>query len=330
MERGSWECGGRGPAGGVDGRRTVTARSGAVEELAEYQEAGDDLPPLGCHALVFAGGWSEEECRRTVGLSHELGYDIVEVPLLNPGTVDAAMTKAVFEEYGVAPTTSLGLSEGADVNSEDRETVANGEALLDRALAVTHQIGAEYMVGVIYSALKKYPGPCSPAARRNVVRAMRNLADKAADRNVTLGLEVVNRYETNVANTAGEGLALLAEIDRPNVALHLDTYHMNIEESSLSNAIRLAGDKLGYVHIGESHRGYLGSGNVDFKEVFRALVAAGYAGPMTFESFSSEVVSPDLSNALCVWRNLWSDSVDLAGAANNYMAQEWTAASKLV
>ena len=76
---------------------------------------------------------------------------------------------------------------------------------------------------------------------------------------------------------------------------------------------------MGFVHIGESHRGYLGSGNVDFDTFFAALKEVKYQGPITFESFSSAVVDPALSNTLCVWRNLWSDSDDLAKKSLDYM-----------
>jgi D-psicose/D-tagatose/L-ribulose 3-epimerase len=94
---------------------------------------------------------------------------------------------------------------------------------------------------------------------------------------------------------------------------------MNIEEDGMSQAVLDAGDALGYVHIGESHRGYLGSGNVDFDTFFTALKKINYSGPITFESFSSVVVDPALSNALCIWRNLWEDSDDLASHALKYM-----------
>lgn len=79
-----------------------------------------------------------------------------------------------------------------------------------------------------------------------------------------------------------------------------------------------AGDKLGYMHIGESHRGYLGSGTVDFDALFRGRARVGYDGPVVFESFSSAVVNADLSNTLAIWRNLWEDSGDLAAHANRY------------
>ena len=94
---------------------------------------------------------------------------------------------------------------------------------------------------------------------------------------------------------------------------------MNIEEDGMEKSVIAAGDKLGFVRIGESHRGYLGSGNVDFDTFFAALKKINYQGPITFESFSSAVVDPALSNALCVWRNLWSDSDDLAGTALSFM-----------
>jgi D-psicose/D-tagatose/L-ribulose 3-epimerase len=133
-------------------------------------------------------------------------------------------------------------------------------------------------------------------------------------------LEVVNRYESNVVNTAAEMLRLLDDTGTA-VGVHLDTYHMNIEEDGFVKPVELLGDRLGYVHIGESHRGYLGTGTIDFDAFFGAVVASGYDGPITFESFSSAVVHPDLSNNLAVWRNLWSDGDDLARHAREFMVR---------
>jgi D-psicose/D-tagatose/L-ribulose 3-epimerase len=121
-------------------------------------------------------------------------------------------------------------------------------------------------------------------------------------------------------------MELLADANHPNLYVHLDSYHMNIEEPSMEMAVRLCGEKLGYVHLGESHRGYMGSGSVDFEGLFRGLAEIDYRGPITFESFSSAVVSEDLSNNLCVWRNLWSDSSDLAEHAQGYIDTHWSAA----
>jgi D-psicose/D-tagatose/L-ribulose 3-epimerase len=102
---------------------------------------------------------------------------------------------------------------------------------------------------------------------------------------------------------------------------------MNIEEGFVGQAIERCGDRLGYFHVGESHRGYLGTGTVDFAAVFRSLARIGYDGPIAFESFSSAVVDPVLSNVLGVWRNLWSDGYDLARHAKAFMEAQRLAAS---
>lgn len=276
---------------------------------------------LGGHALVWTGDWTAAGARKAISGAKLAGYDYIEVALLDPWKIDVAMTRDLLAEHGLRAHASLALSAATDVTSTDASIVRTGDELLRRAVDVLHGLGGTELCGVIYSALRKYPGPASLQNRANAVSAMQRLADYAVDKGININLEVVNRYETNIINTGAEGLELLDEIDRPNAHLHLDTYHMNIEENGMSEAVLLAGDRLGFVHIGESHRGYLGTGNVDFDTFFATLKEVGYSGPMTFESFSSAVVDPMLSNALCVWRNLWSDSNDLASHARKFMAE---------
>jgi D-psicose/D-tagatose/L-ribulose 3-epimerase len=276
---------------------------------------------FGGHALVWAGDWSPVGARAAISGAARAGYDYVEVALLDPWSVDTAMTKDLLAEYGVRAHASLGLSFDTDVTSTNPAVVAKGDELLRKATDVLHALGGTELCGVLYSALGKYPGPASKESRANSVSAMQRLGDYAADKGITVSLEVVNRYETNIMNTGLEGLAFLDEVNRSNVLLHLDTYHMNIEEDGMEKSVIAAGDRLGFVHIGESHRGYLGTGNVDFDTFFAALKKIKYQGPITFESFSSAVVDKALSNALCVWRNLWSDSDDLASTALKFMKE---------
>jgi D-psicose/D-tagatose/L-ribulose 3-epimerase len=274
---------------------------------------------FGGHALVWAGDWSAEGARAAISGAARSGYDYVEIALLDPWKVDTAMTRDLLAEYGVRAHASLGLSPTTDVTSTDASIIAKGDELLRKATDVLHELGGTELCGVLYCSLGKYPGPASRENRANSVAAMQRLSDYAADKGINVNFEVVNRYETNIMNTGIEGLAFLDEVNRPNTFIHLDTYHMNIEEDGMEKSVTAAGDKLGFVHIGESHRGYLGSGNVDFDTFFAALKKINYQGPITFESFSSAVVDPALSNALCVWRNLWSDSDDLASTALSFM-----------
>ena len=274
---------------------------------------------FGGHALVWAGDWSEASARKAAVSAKKAGYDYIEMLMIEPEKIDVAMTKAVLSEYGLFATASLGLSPETDVTSTNPSIVKKGDELLRKVVDKLHAIGSTELCGVIYCSLGKYPGPASAENRANSISAVTRLADYAADKGININLEVVNRYETNIMNTGKEGLKFLEAVNRPNAYLHLDTYHMNIEEDGMSQAVLDAGDALGYVHIGESHRGYLGSGNVDFDTFFSALKKINYSGPITFESFSSVVVDPALSNALCIWRNLWEDSDDLASHALKYM-----------
>src|SRR5690606_34002433 len=219
-----------------------------------------------------------------------------------------------------------GLAFDADVSSDDPEVVARGAAILQDSLEVVAGLGGSVLTGALYSALGKYGRPLTSAGRANVVAVLRDLAREAAGRDVTLGLEICNRYETNVINTARDALRLADDIGEDNVMIHLDTYHMNIEESDFVTPVLEVGDRLGYVHIGENHRGYLGSGSIDFPAFFHALATIGFDGPITFESFSSAVVSPTLSNDLAVWRSLWTDGDDLARRAHQFIETHLAAA----
>jgi D-psicose/D-tagatose/L-ribulose 3-epimerase len=148
---------------------------------------------------------------------------------------------------------------------------------------------------------------------------LQELAAEASNLGMTLGLEVCSRYETNVINTTPEALRLADDIGADKIVIHLGTYHMNIEEDDFVRPVLQVAERLGYVHIGENHPGYLGSGHRDFPAFFHALADIGYTGPITFESFSAAVVSPTLSNDLAIWRNMWDDGPVLAAHAYTYL-----------
>jgi D-psicose/D-tagatose/L-ribulose 3-epimerase len=271
----------------------------------------------GIHALVWTGGWSPDEARNAIASTAEAGYDLIEIAPIDPTAFDADMTARLLEEYGLQVSASLGLSEDTDVSSEDPDVVARGRERLATALSVLRDSGGTVLCGVLYSKLGKYAGPATDKGRANSQEAIAWLADKAASSGITLALEFCNRYETNVLNTTQETLDFIRAVDRPNVMAHLDTYHMNIEERSFAEAVQAAAKagRLGYVHLGESHRGALGTGTIPWPEFFAALVGVGYQGIVTFESFSSKVVHRTLSNDLAIWRNLWTDNQALARAA---------------
>ncbi|AZZ56545.1 sugar phosphate isomerase/epimerase family protein [Rathayibacter iranicus] len=275
--------------------------------------------PLGVHALVFAGGTTPDEVTATIEQTKAAGFDLLELSLHDVANLDTDSARAALEANDLGIVCSRGLAFSADVSSDDPDVVARGATLLADSLETTHALGGTHFTGALYSALGKYSAPLSAAGRANVVSVLTDLAAEASGKGMTLGLEICNRYETNVINTAADALRLADDIGADNVLIHLDTYHMNIEEDDFFRPVLLVGDRLGYVHIGENHRGYLGSGHLDFTSFFHALAAIDYRGPITFESFSSAVVSPTLSNDLAVWRNLWNDGPALARHAHAFL-----------
>lgn len=274
---------------------------------------------IGAHAQVFTGALDEEGITRAVTAARNAGYDLLELPLMDPARFDRALAARLLAAHDLEATASLGLTAATDLTSPDPAARRAGEELLGTCIEIVHALGGAHLTGVIYSAMQKYAAPATEEGVAASAAALRRLADRAERRGVRLGIEIVNRYESNVLNTARGGMAFLERIGHPGVDLHLDTYHMNIEESDLLQPVLEAGTSLGYVHIGESHRGYLGSGTVDFPAFFRGLARTGYNGPVVFESFSSAIVSAQLSNTLGVWRNLWDDSDDLAAHANRFI-----------
>ncbi|PSJ50752.1 sugar phosphate isomerase/epimerase family protein [Kumtagia ephedrae] len=283
---------------------------------------------LGVHALVWEAGWSNDECARAIAKTAEVGYDFIEASALDPRSFDVDFTRRQLEKNGIGINFSLGLDADTDISSGDKEKAARGRRRLEDALTLARDTGATHVCGILYSAFQKYSVPTTAAGLAMAVDVLGEVAEIAARSDITIGLEVVNRYESNVLNTASQGVELCKRIGAPNVKVHLDVYHMNIEESDIGAAIAETGDYIGYFHTGDSHRGYLGSGSIDLAGVFRALVRTGYQGPIAFESFSSRVVGQPLEGILGIWRNLWEDGHDLASHALLYTKAQLKAAQE--
>jgi len=277
---------------------------------------------FGVHALVWSGSWGAKECDYAVSSTKEAGYDIIELPAFSPADMDIAAIQKALEAHEVEATCSLGLGFDNDINSADADSVARGEQTLNDALSMVRDIGGTYLGGVVFSALGPYLEMPTQKGRENSQAVIGRLADRAKASGITVGLEFVNRYESNLLNTSAQTVEYIKEVGSDNLVVHLDSYHMNIEENNFRDPVFDAGDLLGYVHIGENHRGYLGQGHVNFPELFTALADADYDGVITFESFSSKVVDPELSTILRIWRNMWENSMDLAVQARRFMGEQ--------
>lgn len=234
---------------------------------------------LGVHAGLWVADWSPESARFAIAGSAAAGFDLIEIPVVNPRTTDLQHTSSVLAEHSLTSVVSLALDRHSDINTEDPELSARGERRLMDAVRFARDTGSTYIGGVVYGAMMKYDHAGSPAARENSLTVLRRVADAAAASGITLGMEYVHRYESNLLNTAAQTVQFIQDLGAPNVVLHIDTFHVNMEEVSQAAAVRDAGPLLGYIHAAENHRGELGRGSIDWLGLFAELHHAGYSGP---------------------------------------------------
>ncbi len=254
------------------------------------------------HAYAWTSSWSNADLW-IVDHAAELGLDAIEIPLMEPEKVDPRAIAERAAGAGLDVLTSLALPEGADPAHEDEAVRRRGLELLTRCIDLTADMGAAVFTGVVYSAIgrriERRPDEADYARAAVVLKAA---ARHARTRGVTIGIEPINRYETFLVNTTGQALRLLELIDEPNVGLHLDAYHMNVEEDDFYAPTLAAAPYLVHFHMSESHRGIPGGGTVDWDAVVRALADGAYSGTVGLESFVG--IAESMKAATCIWRDL--------------------------
>lgn len=265
------------------------------------------MPEFGVHAFVWTGEWTTERGNAAIEASAREGFDFIEIPLLDPDAFDAASHRRALNAAGLRATCSLALPARLHLPAHPREA----NAFLRRALERTDQVGARTLAGCLAYALGELTGaPPTPAERATVVDVLGEVAEVARGYDITLALEACNRYETYLYNTLADTRDTIRAVGAPNLKLHADTYHMNIEEEGFSGPFRACADVLGYVHMSESHRGLVGSGTVVWDDVWRGLKDSQFGGPLVLESFAA--INPALAAATCLWRAPKHDSLTLA------------------
>jgi D-psicose/D-tagatose/L-ribulose 3-epimerase len=252
---------------------------------------------FGVHTAMWAMEWNQEAAEFAIpeAVKHEI--DFLEITMLDPESVDAEHTRSLLERHQVECVCSLGLP-------LDKLPTNNPEGALDflrMALDKSHAIGAKAMSGVLYGAIGQRTGVAPTEAEKNATaRVVQEAAAYAESLGMDYGLEAVNRYENHILNTAEQAVEMVERVGASNVFVHLDTYHMNIEEKGIANGILRAREHLKYIHLSASDRGTPGADTVAWDEVFAALAAIGFKGGMAMESFIT--VPPQIASALSVWR----------------------------
>ena len=247
-----------------------------------------------------------------------LGFDLVELPARYLYKLDDAGLAAIRESakrHGVVLTAGLGPPKDQCLASPDEAVRRAGRDYFKQTLTALAKLDIHAIGGALYSHWPiDYSQPVDKAAdRARGIEDIRVIADFARDLGINLCMEVLNRFENHVLNTAAEGVAFVEEVGKPNVKVMLDTFHMNIEEDSFGQAIRTAGRHLGHFHIGENNRRVPGKGHIPWSEIAEALRDIGYQGTVVMEPFVK--TGGTIGQDIRVWR-------DLSGGASEAQLDE--------
>lgn len=261
---------------------------------------------LGIFTNFWEKNWNFDHIKY-VRKARRIGFDILEFqaqPLLEMSKERMREIRKAADDEGIELTYSLGLDPRYDVSSADEKVRLGGIDYLKRIVEHVGFMGGKIISGVSYAGWGSpnyVVDDKTPIVERSL-DSMRQIVKTAEDHDVVYCVEAVNRFEGCVINTAREALDYIAQVDSKNIAVLLDTYHMNIEENSIGDAIRLVGDHLGSFHTGDNNRRCPGRGHIDFDEVFGALADIGYKGRIVSEPFVQ--MGGEVGRDIKVWRNL--------------------------
>jgi len=244
----------------------------------------------------------------------EMGFDIIEVAVEQKDLVDWAKLKNLVKQTGLQVTISGAFGPERDISNTDPIIREKGLQYIKECIEIAKFMESPIFSGPVYSAVGKTRFISDDQKKRERDWCIENLlkvSKIADDCGIIVGVEPLNRFETDMINTADQALSLVKEVNHPNIKVSLDTFHCNIEEKSIPDTIRKVGKELlCHIQANESDRGTPGTGNVDWIGIKQALDDIGYDKAIVIETFGA--VSEEIAKAASIWRPLANSSDELA------------------
>ncbi|MBU1175120.1 MAG: sugar phosphate isomerase/epimerase [Alphaproteobacteria bacterium] len=250
----------------------------------------------------------------------QMGFDVIEVALDDPALIDAELLRRMTEDNGLSITVCGAFGPTRDISSDDAAIRRNGADYIRAGIRFAETVGSTLFSGPVYSAVGKtrlVPEDEKKQEWAWCVENLREIGKVASDAGVTVGVEPLNRFESDMINLVEQALKLIDDVDHPAYKVHIDTFHANIEEKGIPQAIRLAGRKLGHFHACENDRGIPGTGHQDWNGIRDALKQVGYDGAIVIESFTPGAV--EIAKAASIWRPLAPSQDELASGGARYL-----------
>lgn len=251
--------------------------------------------------------WNPEAGKFAIEQTAKHGFDIIEILLPGSMDFDVHTVKQQLKDNNLGVVCSLNLSKETHIPMHPEKALET----IKKALDITAGLGTDFLGGVLHGGIGVFTGDVLQQYEKETIAEVWHKAGTYAQSlGITIGIEPINRYESYVCNTADNVLELIKMANSPALAVHLDTFHMNIEENNFRDPVIQSGKLLKHLHITESHRGMPGEGTVNWTELFSALKEIDFEGNLVLENFSSSV--PGMQQAVSLWQTSSHDALELA------------------
>lgn len=252
--------------------------------------------------------WTSPFTTETVELFPKIksmGYDAVEIPVEYPEKIDGKKVKEALQRHGLDPIVCGAFGPSRDLTHDDPAVHENCFKYILQCLDLCNEWDAKFLAGPMYSAVGK-ARMVSPEQRKmewdRAVSNLHQVCKLAHERGLEIALEPLNRFESDLINTAEDVMRLVHDINHPAAKVLLDGFHMAIEERNIEQAITSVGDKLIHIQVSENYRGTPGTGQTPWDYFKKGLININYQGVVSIESFTPEI--KELAGAVCIWKNL--------------------------
>ena len=267
---------------------------------------------FGVNTFLFTSPFTDENVEY-FKMIREMGFDSVEIPLENVGDFDYGKTLHALRDSGLVCCSVCGFfNRGRDLRGT-REEQETAKSYIHSCIDACSALECELLVGPFYSSIgraRMEPEGARQEQWHMVVENLKGLCSHADERGVYLALEPMNRCATDFMNTCQQAKRMIEDVGSDRLKIHLDTFHMNIEEKSAPMAILDAGEDLFHLHVSENDRGAPGTGSIDWKGIRDALVRIRYDRYVVIEAFTPEIPVGGL--AASIWRTTEKSNVELA------------------
>ncbi len=253
----------------------------------------------------------------------QMGFDVVEIAVEDPSLIDVKKVKKALELYGLRASVCGAFGPARDLTHADASVHENCLSYIEACLDICVELDVSFFGGPMYSAVGKARMISYEQRKAEwdlAVKNLRKVCLMAEARNLKIALEPLNRFESDLVNTAEDVLRLVNDIDHPAAQIMLDGFHMSIEERDIEQAIITAGDKLIHLQVSENYRGTPGTGQTPWHAYRKGLEAVKYNGTVTIESFTPN--NKELAGAVCFWHPM-AESQDKFASDGLAFLKKW-------